>query len=221
MVVRMNKKFNVTIGNKIEIYLDGNYYKSNIQDVDDSSIGISIPIEGGQYISARKGDNVEVIYYDKDSIYKFNSRVVRRENRNIPIIYLNFPNKFDRIQRRKYVRVSLVKYIKYMEVPREFRIDSVDNETVLNMKKAILLDISGGGTKIKIPNKLKKGGIILTSITMEEGNDILLKGQVVRCELDDDSLYECGINFIEMGSMQREKLIQHVFKIMREQIKKS
>lgn len=216
----MNKKLNVTIGKKIEIFLDGNYYKSNIQDVDDSSIGISIPIEGGQYISARKGENVEVIYYDKDSIYKFNSRVVRRENKNIPIIYLNFPDKFDRIQRRKYVRVSLVRYIKYMEIDKEFKVDSADDEALLNMKKAILLDISGGGIKIKIPNRLNKGDAILTSVSMEEGNDILLKGEVVRSELDDDSLYKCGINFIEMGRMQREKLIQHVFKIMREQLKK-
>ncbi len=207
----MAEDLKFTINNKVEISWDDGYYKSNIENVDDKFIYISIPIKEGQYIPLRKFEQVEVIYYQGNDIYKFYTTVVDRKVDVIPIIVLAFPKEVFKVQRRKFVRVPIVCTVEYSKL---------ENKTQ-NIVKAIMVDLSGGGMRIKLSNdQLSIGNLIKAYIPVGDDN-VEVKGEVVRVEKDDpNKMNICGINFLDLDDRNREKIIRFIFQIMRDQMKK-
>lgn len=207
----MAEDLKFTINNKVEISWDDGYYKSNIENVDDKFIYISIPIKEGQYIPLRKFEQVEVIYYQGNDIYKFYTTVVDRKVDVIPIIVLAFPKEVFKVQRRKFVRVPIVCTVEYSKLENKPQ----------NIVKAIMVDLSGGGMRIKLSNdQLSIGNLIKAYIPVGEDN-VEVKGEVVRVEKDDpNKMNICGINFLDLDDRNREKIIRFIFQIMRDQMKK-
>ncbi|MBL4937977.1 PilZ domain-containing protein [Clostridium sp. YIM B02515] len=207
----MAEDLKFTINNKVEISWDDGYYKSNIENVDDKFICISIPIKEGQYIPLRKFEQVEVIYYQGSDIYKFYTTVVDRKVDVIPIIVLAFPKEVFKVQRRKFVRVPIVCTMEYSKL---------ENKTQ-NIVKAIMVDLSGGGMRIKLSNdQLSIGNLIKAYIPVGDDN-VEVKGEVVRVEKDDPNKMNIyGINFLDLDDKNREKIIRFIFQIMRDQMKK-
>ncbi|SKA72646.1 c-di-GMP-binding flagellar brake protein YcgR, contains PilZNR and PilZ domains [Clostridium sp. USBA 49] len=211
------------INNKIEIVYDDNYYKSNIEDVQDKFISINIPRKGENYIPFRKGDKLECIYYYENNIYKFYTYVIDRKIDNIPIILINYPSEIFRIQRRKFVRVPVLYSILYSKLnKRNNEAKLIKNLTKDDESfKATMIDLSGGGMKLKVKEDIKIGDIIIAYIPIK-GEEIKVEGEIVRVEKDGKSrLNICGVNFINLENRLREKIIKFIFEIMREQIKKS
>lgn len=200
------------INSKIEISWNDGYYKSNIENVDENSIYISIPIKEGQYIPLRKGEQIEVVYYYDNDIYKFYTVVTDRQIDRIPLILLAKPKEVFKVQRRKFVRVPIVRNIEYAKV---------EKNTSLKPLKAIMVDLSGGGIRIKINEDIKLGNKLITYIPLGQ-EQLILKGEVVRLEKGEDTKkYICGVNFTELDERSREKLIRFIFQLMREQMKKN
>lgn len=207
----MAEDLKFTINNKVEISWDDGYYKSNIENVDDKFIYISIPIKEGQYIPLRKFEQVEVIYYQGNDIYKFYTTVVDRKVDVIPIIVLAFPKEVFKVQRRKFVRVPIVCTVEYSKL---------ENKTQ-NVVRGIMVDLSGGGMRIKLSNdQLSIGNLIKVYIPVGDDN-VEVKGEVVRVEKDDpNKMNICGINFLDLDDRNREKIIRFIFQVMRDQMKK-
>lgn len=199
------------INSKIEISWKDGYYKSSIENVDDESIYISIPIKEGQYIPLRSGEQIEVIYYYKNDFYKFYTVVTDRKMDRIPLILIELPKEVFKLQRRKFVRIPMVCNIEYAKV---------ENKNFLKPLKAIMVDLSGSGMRIKLREDIKLGNMLVTYIPV--GNEkLILKGEVVRIEKDEDKKKSiCGVNFMELDERNREKLIRFIFQVMREQMKK-
>lgn len=198
------------INGKLEISWNDEYYKSNIENVDDNSIHISIPIKDGKYIPLRVGEQIEVFYYYKNDIYKFYSVVTNREMDRIPLIIITIPEEIFKIQRRKFVRVPIICNIEYF---------IEGNSASLKPLKAIMIDLSGGGMRIKVSEEIKLGNKVNTHIPI--GNEkLILKGEVVRLEKDQDKKKNlCGVSFTDLDERKREKLIRFIFQVMREQMK--
>lgn len=199
------------INNKIEISWNDGYYKSNIENVDDKSIYISVPIKEGQYIPLRKGEQIEVIYYYKNDIYKFYTVVTDRKIDTIPLILIALPEEVFKVQRRMFVRVPIVCNIDYSKL---------ENQSNPKRFKAIMVDLSGGGMRIKFSEEVTLKSKILAYLPVGK-EQLILKGEVVRVEKDEDKKRNvCGINFIDLDERSREKLIKFIFQIMRDQMKK-
>ena len=106
-------KVDFKVNKKIEVLIDEKYFNSNIQDITEEYIAINIPISSGEYLPLSKGTRIDVIYYEGEHIFKFESSVLGRKFQNIPILLLSKPKVVHKIQRRKDVRVSLVSIVKY------------------------------------------------------------------------------------------------------------
>lgn len=200
------------INGKLEVTWNDGYYKSSIENVDDNSIHISIPIRDGQYIPLRVGEQVEVFYYFNNDIYKFYSVVTDRKMDRIPLILIAIPEEVIKVQRRKFVRVPIVCDIEYFKE---------GSKATLKPLKAIMIDLSGGGMRIKLSEDVKLGNKIMTHIPL--GNEkLILKGEVVRIEKDEEDKRKniCGVSFLNLDERKREKLIRFIFQIMRKQMKR-
>ncbi|MCM0650433.1 PilZ domain-containing protein [Clostridium swellfunianum] len=199
------------INSRIEIAWNDEYYKSTIENVEEGFICISIPIKEGQYIPLRPGEQVEVLYYSDKDIYKFYTYAIGRRVDKIPIILLAYPKEIYKVQRRRFVRVPIVCSIEYLKIGKNDEVKAL---------KATMVDLSGGGMRIKLREELNLGDKIIAKIPID--NEFLeVKGEIVRIEPEEDSKrIICGVSFTELEERKREKVIRFIFQVMRDQMKK-
>ena len=211
-------KVDFAVNKKVEILVDEKYFNSNIQDVTEEYIAISIPTNSGEYLPLSKGAMLEVIYYEEENCYKFQSSVIGRKFENIPILLIAKPTEIKKIQRRKYVRVSTVITVKYKNLKNEPRINpsTVQKSEYL---QAVLVDLSGGGMKIRVSEEIKHNDFLLVSLTVND-EEIFIVGQAMRIVKDDDGRFSCGLSFELLDNSTRERIIKFIFQLMREQMKK-
>lgn len=211
-------KLEFNVSNKLEIIWNDNYYKCNIEDCDDKNVFISIPTIDGSFVPLAKGDRVEALYYDEKCLYKFDAIVTGRRIDVVPVILLKRPENVEKIQRRKFVRVTCVQYINYTKLS-DINIEKIIKSNCEDrFTKAILLDLSGGGMKLRISQEVCIGDNLAVYISLYD-EKLLVKGEIVRV-IKDGNEFICGLSFLELGYKIREKIIQFIFKLMRDQRKK-
>lgn len=212
-------KVDFKVNMKLELFIDEKYFNCNIQDVTEEYIATNIPISTGQYIPLSRGTSVEVIYYEEENIYKFKSSVIGRKFENIPILLLSKPTEIEKIQRRKYFRIPLLSSIKYKNLKNEPKTNpkTIEDSEYTN---AVLVDLSGGGMKVKVAEQVKQNDFLLVSLTINNEN-LLVVGQAMRIVKDDEGRFVCGLSFEFLENSTREVIIKFIFQLMREQMKKN
>ncbi|WP_089970844.1 flagellar brake protein [Clostridium gasigenes] len=210
------KKFDVVINSKLEVKWADGIYKTLVQDSNSKNILISIPVVGGVYLTLKTGEEIELVYYDNgENIFSFKCRVINRiKENNISYYSITLPYDVIKIQRRNYVRVDTVQVIKDIKKYEKETNGQADDK----ISNALLLDLSGGGMRIKLREKLEKSDVISAKIG-SENEEVLIKGKIVRVDITEDKRYIYGISFEELDNRTRERIIQIVFRIMREQRK--
>jgi c-di-GMP-binding flagellar brake protein YcgR len=212
-------KVDFKINMKLELFIDERYYNCNIQDITEEYIATNIPISSGQYLPLSRGTTVEVIYYEEENIYKFKASVIGRKFENIPILLLSKPREIEKIQRRKYVRIPLISNIKYKNLKNEPRTNPSKIEDS-EYEDALVVDLSGGGMKIKVKEQIRLDDFLLVSLTIGNEN-LLVVGQAKRIVKDDEGRFVCGLSFEFLENSTREGIIKFIFQLMREQMKKN
>lgn len=202
-------KLELKINARIEVLYEELTYKSIIQDINKIEIVIAIPVRDGIYLTMSTGEEIEQYYYDeKGNLFKYRSKIRGRKVENGMSFYtLSLPNHIEKIQRRDYVRVDILNQISYI---------IAKNIEESNIRKALIIDLSGGGCKIKVKDKLNKDEIILIKLDLE-GINLSVKGKIIRADLTEDKSYICGVCFFDLEEPLKEKIIKLVFAIMRKQ----
>lgn len=214
------KDIKLKINGKMEVIYQEEAYKSNIQDMTDDSIVINVPMKDGMFITPHESEKLEIIYYDQQSVYKFDTVVIaRRIENSIPQIVLAKPKSYRKIQRRQYVRVPLVSYMQYVKFEEGMTPEEVEEKLKgEGVRKGILLDLSGGGFKLKAYEELNLGDKIAAYLECEDIK-VRVTGQVVRIDNDGAKKVSCGFCFADMDYKSREQIIKIIFTLMRKQRK--
>lgn len=202
------EKLDLSVNTRVEVYNNNIGFKSTVQDIRADGYVISIPTVNGEYLSIDIGEELELmVYADKGCVYSFNSKGIGRTIENkIPMYILSKPYNVNKIQRRDFVRVDTVQVIGYQKY-------TDDNG---KYKEGLLLDLSGGGMRLKISEKLNYREKIKIRLK-DDLNQLLVEGEIVRIQKTDDSRYIYGISFTEIDNITRERVIKNVFAIMRKQ----
>jgi len=208
----------VKINQNIEIEIEKGFdysgrYKTRVEDVNEQGMIIGMPISKGNLVPLRPGTEVIVWQWDNSASYAHFCKVRERIFEPIPLVYLDWPFRSEKIQRRSFVRV-----------PANLKI-----EYVLNVKKPDLVhqtsyirDLSGGGTQFASQVQFKKGDILKIKLHLPD-SVISSKAKVVWAY---DDVYDkitrhlVGIEFYEIPEKLRDKIIKYVFIRQRELIKK-
>lgn len=201
---------NLKLNTPIKVIINDKNYKSNIQDIKNEEIIISLPSSFGNYLHLEKGEKILLeIPISKISLYKINTTVnsITKEN-SIPLVKLNKPTYVEKIQRRKNVRVLYLEEINYIR-----------RKSNLSKSTCFLIDFSAGGIKIKAKESMDLGENILFGIELEDKFE-LLKGEIVRKEHSRDGRYFYGVEFKEIEEETEEKIINKVFKLLRKELQK-
>lgn len=102
------------------------------------------------------------------------------------------------------------------------KITNILEEEICNLpyEKSLMVDLSGGGIKLKLKGNVKKKDLLLVKILVK-GKDLILKGEIVRVENTEDKEKLCGIRFLDITESQSDMIIEELFEIMRKQRAKS
>lgn len=202
------EKLKLEINGNIVIEYEDKKYKSTIQDIRDREFLINIPVLDGEYLTLNAGSKFTADYYaEGGNYYEFDSTVISRVvEKNLPMYIVYKPEKAHKIQRRNFVRVSLTEYAIYKKTENE----------ECEWHQGVLLDLSGGGLKIKVKEEIKMNEQIIVNLYCDE-ETYAVKGKTVRCDVTEDREYICGIEFCELDERKRDKIIEKVFTVMRKQ----
>ena len=194
--------------------LEGPYkgkYRSRVEEVGEKILVIGAPYDKGEVVPLREGTRVRLSYWDEVSAYLFEAVIMQRIAVPFPTFVLALPESVTKVQRRNYVRVSVVYPITFQVVLEDSLSDTYEGTT---------LDLSGGGLMFKTEKRLKRGSLLDTHIFMPK-RILHLPLRVIRSEREEDTkLYITSSEFIDISERIRDDIIRCVFEIQREIRKK-
>ena len=205
------------INQKLEIeVLTGTYqgnYLSKVADFLEKGIIITGLYREGAPLPIRLNQPVNVYYTTDRAAYKFESKILKRTNKPIPLLLIEKSDTVTRIQRRDYFRLDVTGKVDVYKM-----ID--DKKYPKKISAARLLDISGGGIQMQLKKKFDQGAEILLSLKNILAPKEFIKSKIVRIKKENDELYNYGVEFIEIEAEQREEIIQWIFAYQRKSRKK-
>lgn len=200
------KNFNLNINGVVVVNYDNVIYKCSIQDISEEGFSISVPVNNGKFLMLDEGKNLDVEYCtETGNYYEFDVEVIGRDKSDqIPMYKLSLPMNVRKIQRRNYVRVPVVKTVEYRRDEEEL------------WSKATILDLSGGGMKIKAAQEFKINEKLF--IKIETSSEVFeITAEVKRSDKIKTYEYIYGLEFIDINENKRDKIVKEVFLVMRKQ----
>ncbi len=216
-----NIKLNVNT--KCEILIKGRPFKSNIQDINEKFIFISIPVFNGNYADLPENEKIEVIYYDENNVYGFKSKVAGRKNENISMLVIEMPNEIKKVQRRNFFRIDMSVSVEYKKIPSNLTKSELSKiiEEDKDFIKAIMVDLSGGGIRLRTKSDIAKDDLYIVKIPINAEKVCITCYciRVIKDTLTKSNI--CGFSFYHVEDIIRDKIISYIFQLMRELRKKS
>lgn len=214
------KQSRLYVGQKITVKQlpDGERFKSMVQDLDDKTVSITLPVRKGEYLLLHNQDSVQVEFPLQDAIYSFTCEVSgRRKVNQVSLVVIPRPTVFSRRQRRQFVRLPVI-------MPLHIYLDNTldRNKKPSASVPGKVVDISGGGLQFtcNIPLQAKSSLNLLLPLDDEPKNPPLqLRGVVSWVDEDEqNNSIRVGLSFTDISEADRERIISYIFRKMRNRI---
>ncbi|HBV98169.1 MAG: hypothetical protein JL50_00325 [Peptococcaceae bacterium BICA1-7] len=175
-------------------------------------ITIALPLSQSSPLPARIGDLLTIRIPSESFCMEFTTSVKQVKMDNIPLYVLAYPDRFNRVQLRKHVRIKTLLEIQYCRMP-------LSGEKP-DFQKAMALDISAGGMKISVPGEIEEGETLLVAF------ELPIKAVVHRFELETTVMrsfkvekvkrivFQLGLLFNDTTSAQRDIIFSYIFSRM-------
>ena len=156
---------------------------------------------------------IEVFYTDDTAAYKFDSTVIKRMKNPFHVLVIKAPLEIKRIQRRNFFRLDIMRKVNYCII-------NSSGEQKTKFKKSYLLDISGGGIKLKVDEKMQTGIFLRLYLDIDGIKEIPVKGRVVRFYKNHQGNKAVGIEFVHLNTGVRDTIVGWIFEKQAEMRKK-
>jgi len=240
----MNKS--LTVGDRLQVLneRDQEYYTCHIRETGKEIITICEPVSGGKELPMPHNSSWQFCLVKDDAVYLFNSLVIGVNRNSVEKHYLvKKPYTVERHQRRGHIRVPCHFELRYWclddpaiknstqyfsscrtpgfwEDPLWIEERTRELESIMPGRAAFTLDLSGGGLRMVVSERLKRNDHLLIKIKLngEENHVFLLEGKVVRVvtiSIGRWKRYRAGVSFININENVRERIINYLFESMR------
>ncbi len=233
------------IGNKVEIRILQQVeqgwktgerppsYQTKVQDIlENGDIEVAVPTEKGERVPLPSGVRLEFLFYTKSGMYRCVAQIKDRYIKDrLYVLLIEQKTPLEKFQRREYYRFECAMEVLYYPIMQK-EVDITPLEELkehhrLNYpedlpKKAIAVDISGGGLRFVCEEPGQEGDYMVISIRLEsESMNHLLEvvGKVLICQeierpsgsrKGDQKKYEYRVQLF-MAPKEREQIIKYIF----------
>lgn len=194
--LRVWERIELQVGNGPE----AGHYLARIQDFINGGIVITEPefLAGGSLL--REHMAVVVIVRREDAMYQFTSTIKKTLGKGGRQFILSPPRRFERVQRRMFVRVEMETKLTYARIVPLGDWENYDDRLAWHNTQTF--DISGGGTQFQSADELPVGTLLL--LKLEYFKELHLPETVVarshRCFVSNHG-WRCGAQFILADSL--------------------
>lgn len=199
-------KPNLQVWDKLEILVgdepDRGRYTTRIDDFTGDGIVLSEPvyITGGTLL--RDKCSIIVIVTREDAVYQFSAVISRTKGPIGALYHIKMPRRLSRVQRRRFVRVELLKPVSFTPVDE---IKWEDNwEEKAKWHDAVCINVSGGGMLLESSQKIEDEKIILlkTVFFFEVGLPLTIAA-VCRRMFSENGRFLAGVEFLLPDRLKR------------------
>ncbi|NLZ93484.1 MAG: hypothetical protein GX922_05665 [Firmicutes bacterium] len=203
-----NKLF---LGQKITVSAQpqDDVYLSMIQEIEEQTLAITLPVLHGQYLLLHQGDSIQVQFTSEDAAYAFTSTVVdRKKSGEVSLLLITRPSTITRSQRRQLFRMPLVMPC-YFTLPHE--------DVKEQQFKGKTRDLSGSGLRFTCEQPLQRDDLLTVSFTLpgETKQEFKLPSLVRWSKKCAENMITVGVKFIEISYAEQEKIISYIFARLR------
>lgn len=188
---------------------DQTEYISSLENVNSLGIQIAHPLKNLKPIPLLKEEKLHVLISLQSSSLEFDTFVKGFRRDNIPLVILEFPEDFKRIQRRNTVRLKVLLDVEVALLPEE----PVQAPVFV---KGQAVDISAGGMEIFTRLAVEKDQLVLVKFRLEldrqRTHDFCIKAKVRRISDITQRSKRLGVEFLEMSTANSDRIFQYIFK---------
>lgn len=187
--------------------------KSRVADINQEKLSVEMPIdkESGRLKIIPTGSKIKAWYIFEDhGQFSFETEVIEIAKGQVPLLILKHPERFDRLQRRDYLRVSA-------SLDAAIKLTG-SNEEQGGWNVVRTIDIGGGGMQFLFPHfKMKLDQQIKGWITLPFRNGSIVhvsfKGKVTRVSQPNESsrVFLISIKFIEIHEIMRANVVRFCY----------
>lgn len=199
----------------IHISLDNeeNYqYKARVADISKENINIELPIdeETGRIKLLLTGSTIMVWYISNEQgQFSFATKVLGLKREQVPLLILEKPVNYQRVQRRDFLRVPVT-----IETAYKIKISKQKEWNVLKT-----VDLSGGGMQfiLPFPIELAEGEVIEGWIVLPFRNGMIdhikYEGEILRIQLPHEKakVNWVSVRFTDIQEKDRAKIIRFCY----------
>lgn len=210
-----------TVGEKIQIhYADAGgclrEYTSQVIELNDNEfMDILIPIHNKHDVYIRQGSILKLVISKGEAVYEFKAALFEKLFGRIPLLRLKVFPEVNKIQRRDFYRLKLMRDIEARQV-----IDLKERKYGESFK-CNLHDISAGGILVSCNKELQENDKLEFILDLN-GKKLIVFGLIVRKTLNVNSrtAYIYGIRYDRMSEFERSEITKFIFTEQRKMIKK-
>ena len=226
----------ISVGNKIEINIikDRNVrkdeekvtYVSQILDFDGGQISAALPMREGHLITLEVNSNLECYFYTASGIYKAHAHITSRyKKENLYMMNLELKDELKKFQRRQFFRlpcniITTLRTLSVSEVLDYSMKHEVKDNTDAQVVQGVIVDISGGGTRVFSKSRYKSGDYVYMNFPLEMNigikNVSVLAKVISSSELAGRRDYcDNRLQFKEIPGSLRDSIVKYIFEQQR------
>lgn len=210
MIVR---KSPLSVNQPIDIMDGPHSYSSRVEEIEASRVVVAAPVSEGLVVHLPVGVWVTVICLRTDPVgagrYEGDTRVVGHGRGQPPLLYLENPATWRKIQLRNFVRTEAV-------LPISYRVIQEEGAVTTTSVRAETRDISGGGVRLIQRQPLDEGTMIEIFVKLPEGS-VAATGIVEWAGIPGAAVpkpgepRDIGVRFDKIDERDRDRIVRFVF----------
>ncbi len=215
---------NLKVNQLMEIVIEGDnfreYYPVRIENIDERSIQIGMPMKQGGIVRLQIGQEIRCIFRSSNSnYYGFSTTITNIIKKPFPMLITDKPSQLSTInQKRAYVRLEVTLPIEYRLINHDD--DSEDGSEALYHGHTV--NISAGGVLFSTNVRLETQQHIDIKLYLPQYDPFCCKAKVLRVFDKVDFKREniwVAIQYEEISDAKRDQLFNFIFEKQREFIK--
>ncbi|MHB8156130.1 MAG: flagellar brake protein [Desulfocucumaceae bacterium] len=214
---------------------DTKEFIASLENVMPQGVTISTPMHHLKPMPLLRGETIYVKIALESFTISFTTRVKAFRQDNIPLVLLDYPEDYQRVQRRNAVRMRTLLDVEVSALPVS---DPVSPDKKPNQEarqepgpeqEAMLLpaqepvcekgegvDISAGGMEIILKVPFERDSLVMVKFILEidtnKFHKFNIKSRIRRVQPVPPNRIKLGVEFLNLGMSESDKIFQYIFK---------
>lgn len=187
----------------IEILHGDKEWRTRVEELRPGQVVVADPFPGSAPLEL--GTPLQVIFGNSRGIFRFDTEVLYRFDRPLPILILKAPTDFWRIQRRRFFRLDV-------HLPVRFALDPSGNTSDLSelTHEGVTENLSAGGLLLVCRLDIQEGQLLVVRFELPDG-PLQLEAVVRQAFGESEGRYRIGLEFLHPVESDRDRIISFLF----------